>query len=380
MSSISDSAERTVGNGVAINPPRLRIVVGRWLMFSDYGAAAQRHMAIVWSCVLGCALADAVWLPNSRLSFASSNWTDLLQGIACCALTGALIAVASSRLRSDAGYPAVVLRTALTITELLWRAALPFGALLTAGATLSYLIAAADLPLQDALLARVDRNLGFDWLRFLDTTNSSPFLAALLARVYQTVGLVAQLVIVWLALNRRGERLAELIAILSLSTVGLCVGMWLVPAAGAFAYYGPAPQLVENFSALGEMWSFAHAFTMLRNGSLSVIDLSALQGVVSFPSFHTMLGVMTIYALRDTRWLMIPILLLNGAMIVSTLPVGGHHLADVLAGAGLTFGAILLVRRRTSFQTRSQDLATAKKPSVRKPGQAPLGDGTEPLV
>jgi membrane-associated phospholipid phosphatase len=369
MSSISHSAERTtasVGNGVAINPPRLRIVVGRWLMFSDYGAATQRHLAIVWSCVLGCALVDAVWLPNSRLSFASSNWTDLLRGIVCCALAGAFIAVASSRLRGDARYPAVVLRTTLIITELLWRTALPIGALLTAGATLSYLITSADLPLQDALLARVDRNLGFDWLHFLDTTNSSPFLAALLARVYQTIGQVAELVIIWLALTRRGERLAELIAILSLSTVGLCVGMWLVPAAGAFAYYGPAPQLVENFSAMGKMWPFAHTFTMLRNGSLSVIDLSALQGVVSFPSFHTMLGVMTTYALRDTRWLMILVLLLNGTMIVSTLPVGGHHLTDVLAGAGLTFGAIFLVRRRTNFKTCSQELATAKKPSVRK--------------
>jgi membrane-associated phospholipid phosphatase len=54
---------------------------------------------------------------------------------------------------------------------------------------------------------------------------------------------------------------------------------------------------------------------------------------------------MTTYALRDTRWLFIAVLLLNATMIVSTLPVGGHHLVDVLAGAGLTFAAILLVRR-----------------------------------
>ena len=348
MSSTSDNAERiaaAVGDGTAVDPTRLQSVVGRWLMFSEYGEAAQRHMAVVWSCVLGCALADAVWLPNSRLSFASSNWMSLLQGIVCCALAGAFIAVSFSRLRSDGRRPAGVLRTVLTITELLWRTALPIGALLTAGATLSYLITSADLPLQDALLARLDRDLGFDWLRFLDTTNSSPLLTVLLARVYQTTGPVAELAIVWLALTRHGERLAELLAVLSLSTVGLCVGMWLVPAAGAFAYYAPASQRFENLSALGEMWSFAHAFTMLRNGSLSVIDLSALQGVVSFPSFHTMLGVMTTYALRDTIWLMIPVLLINGTMIVSTMPIGGHHLIDVLVGAGLTIGAFLLVRR-----------------------------------
>jgi membrane-associated phospholipid phosphatase len=347
MSSTSDNAERitAIGNGAAVDPTRLQSVVGRWLMFRDYGEVAQRHMAIVWSCVLACALADAVWLPNSRLSFASSNWMSLLQGIVCCVLAGSFIAVGSSRLRSDARLPASVLRTVLIITELLWRTALPIGALLTAGVTLSYLITSADLPLQDDLLARIDRDLGFDWRHFLDTTNSSPLLAVLLARVYQTSGPVAELVIVWLALTRHGERLAELLAVLGLTTAGLCVGMWLVPAAGAFAYYAPAPQLFANFSALGEMWTFVHAFTMLRDGSLSVIDLSELQGVISFPSFHTALGVMTIYAVRDTKWLMIPVLLVNATMIVSTMPVGGHHLVDVLAGAALTFGAILLVRR-----------------------------------
>jgi hypothetical protein len=296
MSSLNDVAAHTAaaaGKDVALDPTRLQRAVARWLMFSEYGVAARRHMAITWSCVFGCALADAVWLPNSRLSFAPSNWTGLLQGIVCCALAAAFVTVAFSRLRDDATRPAVVLRAALIPTELLWRAALPISALLTAGATLSYLITTADLPLWDSLLARVDHDLGFDWQRFLGTTNSSPFLAALLARIYQTIGPVAALSIVWLALNRRGERLAELIAILSLSGVEVCVGMWLVPAAGAFAYYGPAPQLFENFSALGEMWPFARTFTMLRNGSLSVIDVSALQGVVSFPSFHTMLGVMT---------------------------------------------------------------------------------------
>jgi membrane-associated phospholipid phosphatase len=347
MSSISGIAEHTTaaaGKGVAVNPARLQGILGRWLMFSDYGPVAQRHMAVVWSCVFGCALAVAIWLPNSRLSMASSNWTSLLQGIFFCALTGAFIAIASRRLRSDESRPALVLRRTLTLTELLWRAALPVIALLAAGGTLSYLMTSANLPLRDAELAYVDRALGFDWLGFLNATNSSPFLAELLTRVYQTIGLVAQLVLVWLALHRQGERLAEFIAILSLSTVALCIGMWLVPAAGAFAHHKPAPELFGNYAARGEMWGFAGAFTMLRNGALSVIDLSALEGVVSFPSFHTILGIMTTYAIRGTRWLMIPILLLNGTMIVSTLTVGGHHLADVLAGAGVTFAAILLVR------------------------------------
>ncbi len=314
-------------------------------MFSDYGPLAQRHMATVWSCVFACALADAVWLPNSRLFFAASNWAGFLQGIVCCALAGVFVAAASRRLRRDESRPAIVMRRTLILTELLWRGALPLGLLLGAGATLSYLITSADLPLQDTLLASVDRALGFDWPGFLNATNSSPLLVEILTSAYQTTDRVIVLIIVWLALHQRGERLAEFMAVLSLSTVALCVGMLLLPAAGAFAFFEPAPELFGNYSAQGQLWPFAQAFRMLRDGTLSVIDLSALQGIVGFPSFHTMLGIMTTYALRDTRWLFIPVLLLNATMIVSTLPVGGHHLADVLAGAGLTFAAILLVRR-----------------------------------
>jgi len=65
MSSTSDSAERTtasVGNGIAINPPRLQTIAGRWLMFSDYGAAAQRHMAVVWSCGLAAEFQTHLYL------------------------------------------------------------------------------------------------------------------------------------------------------------------------------------------------------------------------------------------------------------------------------------------------------------------------------
>jgi membrane-associated phospholipid phosphatase len=332
-----------VGGGAAIRLADFRAIVARWLTFSDYGPLAQRHMILVWSSALVCGLADVVWLPFSRLSFASSNWMTLFQGAAYCGAACVLIAVAFSRLQGDVSRVGAALRTALTTTELLCRTVLAIGALLTAGVTLSYIITAAALPLQDSLLAEADRGLGFYWPGFLEWTNSSPFVPHLLTRAYQATGWVTEFVILWWAVMRNGERLAEFLAVLGLSTVGLCIGMWLVPAAGAFAYYGPAQGLFANFSALGELWTFNHTFNMLRDGSLSVINLSALDGVVSFPSFHTMLGVMSIYAIRGSRWFIL-VFLLNAAMIVATMPVGGHHLVDVLAGAGLTLGAIFLVR------------------------------------
>src|SRR6201996_7213767 len=182
-------------------------ILNRWLMFGDHGAVARRHMAVVWCCVGGCLLVDVVYLMNARLSFAPSNWTDILQGGAYFVLGAGFITIASHRLRSDPTRAAVVLRTALARTGLLLQASLPIAALLIVGVTLSYLITAADLPLRDAALAQIDRALGFDWLGFLQATNASPVLTALLVNAYQTVGPVAEFTIVWLALTGRGERL-----------------------------------------------------------------------------------------------------------------------------------------------------------------------------
>ncbi|MDF0583776.1 phosphatase PAP2 family protein [Bradyrhizobium yuanmingense] len=216
--------------------------------------------------------------------------------------------------------------------------------MLTTGVTLSYLIAAADLPLMDSLLARFDHSLGFDWEHFLEITNSEPRASGLLAWAYRTTGWVTQLAVVWAGVASNGERLAELLALLGLCTVGLCACMFLFPAAGAFSYFDPASQLFSNYGTRDQMWTFGHTFNMLRDGALSVIELSSLDGIVSFPSFHTILGILGIYAARDVRWLLAFILPINVIMIVATMPVGGHHLADVLAGGGLSLGAIMFVR------------------------------------
>ncbi|WGR94247.1 hypothetical protein MTX20_07960 [Bradyrhizobium sp. ISRA435] len=136
MSSISGIEKPTASAGVrglTLDPIRVRPALGRWFMFSDYGAVAQRHMAIVWSCVVGYALVDVIWLQSSGLSFAPSNWTIILKCVACSAFAGIFIAVAHSRLAGDQSRPAILLRGVLLLTELLWRTSLPIGGLLLTG-------------------------------------------------------------------------------------------------------------------------------------------------------------------------------------------------------------------------------------------------------
>jgi len=323
--------------------------IDSWLMFGDHAEIARNKMLAVWACIIVMMVADLLWISFSSLSFVRSTWSNIGSACLVAGLAVAICTAAVHRLCDDEGRVARLLRSCAVRVELLWRGAIITSLIALQGVVFSYFATAAALPLQDRLLAEIDRSLGFIWPSMLVQFNATPWLADALALAYQSIGFVACGTVVLLSLSAEVERLSELLALLCVSVVGLCATMLLVPAAGAFAYYDPSPQQFASFGARDQMWTFFNAFAALRDGTVTQIDLSHTDGIVSFPSFHTILGIITAYALRDWRLLRLPILLLNATMIVSTLPVGGHHLVDLVAGAGVAFGSILLVRRISSM-------------------------------
>jgi membrane-associated phospholipid phosphatase len=341
--------------------------IGRWLLLSDYGERARRYMAVSWACVAALGLVVSIWLPMSALSLDQAAWWELADFVIYGAAAYAFYLVISYRLRNSEDRVAIFLRAALERLALLFRACLLISAIGGAGFVFTYLATAAALPMQDAFLARLDGHLGFHWPSFLAAVNDLPILPDLLGKAYQSTAALTEGVVLWLTIRGRGERLAEFLALLCLSSIGLAIGMVLLPAAGAFVYFEPAPQLYDHFAGGREMWPFLDAFNSLRDGSLTKIDVSSIQGVVSFPSFHTMLGIITTYALRDTRALFIPAVILNGAMIVATLPVGGHYLMDTLTGAAITIAAfhgLNYGRRHTASLQQSMAVFGVSGPSL----------------
>jgi membrane-associated phospholipid phosphatase len=80
---------------------------------------------------------------------------------------------------------------------------------------------------------------------------------------------------------------------------------------------------------------------LIRDGSLRVLDLPELGGIVTFPSFHAAAAAIYVWALwpvRFARWLG---LLSNSAMLVATPIGGGHFLADVIAGIAVVVLSIV---------------------------------------
>lgn len=314
---------------------------GRWLFRVAARGEARRHTVIVWCCVALFAGIDVAWLAMSSLRFHPANWSILASMVAAAA-TGRAAALLLAR-RTVPGTPRAAVRALARKFALLGRGGLLLVLLVAGFVVFSYLATAASLPLRDGLLAALDERLGFNWMVFLAIANANPQAATVLSVSYHSAGFVLLAVVVWLAVTEQEARLSELLAILALTFAGLAIGMIVVPAAGAFAHFAPPPPLFSNFPDAGHMWPFHRTFQALRDGTLGVIDLTATDGIVSFPSFHAALGVVTLWSLRGHRLLLWPAVVLNAVMLVAVLPVGGHHLCELIGGVLTGLLAIAVV-------------------------------------
>lgn len=116
------------------------------------------------------------------------------------------------------------------------------------------------------------------------------------------------------------------------------------PATGAFAFHGLRPQQVPAIH-IRSAWRFLTLFQGLRAGSIRELGAGALNGIITMPSFHAAGAVVLGWGFAQLAWLRWPFLLLNLAMFVSAVPMGGHYLVDVLAGGGVAVAAICLAGR-----------------------------------
>jgi membrane-associated phospholipid phosphatase len=186
--------------------------------------------------------------------------------------------------------------------------------------------------LQDAFFARLDQALGVSvpsilawashhWLgNFID--HSYPFLFPML--------LVALLLP---ALTGKVRQAQEF---LTGNLLSFAIGMplfALFPAVGPWYGYNFPPNP-------GQAICQQSLFLLRTPGPYSLQPF----GVVCFPSFHVIWAVLSVYALWCFRPLRIPVLLLAGLILLSTLTLAWHYFVDVLAGILVAAAAIVLSR------------------------------------
>ncbi|MFJ7436926.1 phosphatase PAP2 family protein [Methylorubrum thiocyanatum] len=294
-----------------------------------------------WALVAVLIVFDALWLAAAGIRLAP---TGLL------AVSGAVAVLLGLALLFSAVKPEPKLRAMALSSAYL-------AAFTTAAAVLHYLSATLALPFADPALARFEAALGFDWRGWVGFLADHPDLSWPLALAYHSSGPQVGLVVIALSAMSRVARLWTYARLFTLALLAAIAVSAVFPAIGPYAYYAPQAYPQGHIETVGALWHL-DALHALRDGAMSTLALSEIRGLVTFPSFHACLAVLTAWALAPVPVIGPLALLLNAAIIVATLGAGGHYLPDVVAGTvmGMVLVAFHGIRRRRSLGGRRLSL------------------------
>jgi len=287
------------------------------------------------------ALADVIWLPQTRLTFDAWNLAVLI----------GLVLVLASLHYKHRRYPFSYNNLNLIIDLVL------LVLFSIAGLILSYLVFAHSGDFSDEKLSEIDRALGFEWSVYtLYFSHKFYFwLVTLLIYILIPVWVLALLV----QLHRNGKHQAASAYVLMVSLGGLCCILIaaILPSIGAIGYYQLGAEFYLGYPVLFDD-QYKVQLLALRANPVPPIRLWQPLMVIAFPSFHASLAVITILVSRSAGHWYWRMLILNG-LGLATLPVqGGHHLVDVIGGMFIggviyhivrySYGAGELAERETS--------------------------------
>jgi membrane-associated phospholipid phosphatase len=220
--------------------------------------------------------------------------------------------------------------------------------LMIAASLLAGIIANAGLrlryPLIDDVLAHADRTMGIDTPALVLAIAKKPWFAELLGWAYVSIFPLSFATAIWLACRRRAELVWEFTMAFSVGIVCAAAISIFIPALGNVAHAGLG-QLAGTRLPGGSGVYHLSAVNLYRDGTDPLLDIRKLQGVVTFPSFHMIMALAVAYGCRTTRWLAWPMCVWCALVVVSTVPIGGHYVIDLLGGTALWLAFLALGSR-----------------------------------
>jgi membrane-associated phospholipid phosphatase len=212
---------------------------------------------------------------------------------------------------------------------------IPWEALLAMVLPFIVLIAArSQMPLRDSLFGRLDQSLGVNVPVVVEWTHKN-WLGVVFDRTYPL--LIPLLVIAALLPAFWGKvKYARefLLANMAAFAIGL-PAFALLPAIGPWHYYHTTPTSAQANCQAGLLALRTHS---------PFADSAQAAGLVSFPSFHVIWAILCAAALWGFRPLRIPVMLLSGMIVVSTITTGWHYFTDVLAGFAIAGVSLIFAK------------------------------------
>jgi hypothetical protein len=209
----------------------------------------------------------------------------------------------------------------------------------------NYLAIRIGFPLADASFARWSDVFGLGWLDYNTFIMSRPWLAITLHLLY--LSSVPQILLAVLALGFTGRlaALLEFVVILSVTSIITVVIGALLPGLGAHHLYG-----IPDLGAAG----FVPTIIASHDGTMALLDMDKVEGLVVFPSYHTVISLALIAAFWPLKYLRWPGLIVNVALIAGVPVWGSHFFIDVISGFAVWLVAHLLWRRYAPKLDRAQ--------------------------
>lgn len=198
---------------------------------------------------------------------------------------------------------------------------------------LTYAVATVCWPWFDNQLAAADSAMGLSAGALVTWTNQHPTFDLVMRLAYSSV--FPQIIMVVVVLGFTSDRRLDIFLIRFMLGGLLTSAIFaFLPAQGSCVYFGlKTPDHYEP--VLTEL-------DRLRRG-VAFVSWRDAQGIVTFPSFHTIWAVLLIAAFRG-RLLFWPIAILNSLVLLSCVTTGMHYFVDVLGGLVVTAVVIVVTR------------------------------------
>ncbi|MBX3596159.1 MAG: phosphatase PAP2 family protein [Rhizobiaceae bacterium] len=230
-----------------------------------------------------------------------------------------------------------------------------------AGSVLNYaLLPVGELKL-DEKLARFDALIGYSWPDFVGFLAQYPTASLILKVIYISSLVQLMAVLILLGFGGRTQQLHEFLLV-GIAGALLAIGFWSVaPTMGPSILY-ELPAETQARVGLVVTTEYGDKLKELALYGPRVITPDETLGLIAFPSFHTVMALMSIVYAWPLRGLRLLFLTVNTLMVPAILAHGGHHLVDLFAGVLVFCIALYVVRRSRSFW--ALDAARRRSPAA----------------
>ncbi|MGB8818081.1 MAG: phosphatase PAP2 family protein [Rhizobiaceae bacterium] len=192
----------------------------------------------------------------------------------------------------------------------------------------------------DAALADFDALFGFVWANYARMMADYPDLVDFLRLVYRSSYIQIVALIFLLGLVGRSD------AIVKFSLANIVGGLvtillWFLFPSSTPVAFQPLPAETAGVLNLFLNAEYGQGLVLLGQRGLAILNPSELGGIVGFPSFHTIMAIITVRYASAVPYCFAPVAIWNVFMLPATLLHGAHNLADIFGG--LVVGLLSIV-------------------------------------